>query len=283
MTNKNQELKSIEAYLLGKRAVSEIEAITVHDLRAYFRSKQSIGLQPQSILTMMKITSAFFNWCLKEEYITENPMKKVEVPKVAKKVLNVFTSEEVVKMIAAFSYKTYLEARNKALIAMMADCGLRAMEIRGLLSINVTETTILVNGKGNKERLVFISPTLKKILIRYERLKRDYFKERLVKSDTYFLTYQGDYMSHIALYNVVKEAGARVGVTDKRVSPHTFRHFYSVQALSSGSMDVYSLSRLLGHSDIGITQRYLSSMSVEQLKDKAVLSSPLMNINKKKK
>ena len=170
MINKNQELKQIESYLKEKRAITEMEAISVHDLRAYFRGKQSSGLQAQSIVSMMKIISAFFNWCVREEYIEENPMKKVEVPKVAKKVLSGFTSEEVVKMIDSFSYKTYLEARNKALIAMMADCGLRAMEIRGLLSVNVKDTTILVNGKGNKERIVFISPTLKKILIRYERV-----------------------------------------------------------------------------------------------------------------
>ncbi|WP_318615312.1 tyrosine-type recombinase/integrase [Sporosarcina sp. YIM B06819] len=279
MINKNQELKQIESYLKEKRAITEMDAITVHDLRVYFRGKQSSGLQAQSIVSMMKIISAFFNWCVKEEYIKESPMKKVETPKVPRKVLSGFTPKEVVKMIDAFSYKTYLEARNKALIAMMADCGLRAMEIRGLLSINVKETTILVNGKGNKERIVFISPTLKKILIRYERLKKQYFKDKIVKSDAYFLTYQGDFMSHIALYNAVKEAGKRAGIEDKRVSPHTFRHFYSVQALNSG-MDVYTLSRLLGHSDIGITQRYLNSMTAEQLEGKAISSSPLMNLRR---
>ena len=78
-------------------------------------------------------------------------MKKVERPKVSKKVFKGFTPEEVGEMINSFTFKNYIEARNKALIAMLADCGLRAMEIRGLLSINVKETTILINGKGNKE------------------------------------------------------------------------------------------------------------------------------------
>jgi integrase/recombinase XerD len=61
----------------------------------------------------------------------------------------------------------------------------------------------------------------------------------------------------VALDNIIKEAGRRAGLEDKRVSPHTFRHFYAVQSLSQGNIDVYSLSRLLGHSDISITQRYL--------------------------
>ena len=116
MANKKQELGQLPTYLLEKRRITEMESITVHDFRAYFRQKQKEGLQPQSIVAMMKLISAFFNWCVKEEYLTENPMKRVETPKVARQVYNGFTSDEVVKMVEAFSYKTYLEVRNKALI-----------------------------------------------------------------------------------------------------------------------------------------------------------------------
>ena len=72
----------------------------------------------------------------------------MELPKIPKKLLKGFTIQEVSAMIDAFSYKNYIEARNKAIVAMLSDCGLRAMEIRGLLTQNVKETTILVNGKG---------------------------------------------------------------------------------------------------------------------------------------
>src|SRR5690606_18481697 len=121
--------------------------------------------------------AAFFNWCEKEEYMSENVAKKVDMPKIPIKVLNGFTMEEVHAMINSFSYKTYLEARNKAIIALLADTGIRAMELRTLKTENITETKILVNGKGNKERIVFISPALKRILIKYERMKRQYFHD----------------------------------------------------------------------------------------------------------
>lgn len=123
----------------------------------------------------------------------------------------------------------YLEIRNKAIIAMMADCGLRSMEIRGLQTDNVKETTILVQGKGNKERVVFISPALKKILIKYERLKRNYFTDKSIGDNSYFLSYQGYGLSHPAIHNLIKEAGRRAGVRD--VHPHKFRHFYAVLTL----------------------------------------------------
>jgi integrase/recombinase XerD len=257
-----------------------LESITVYDMRAYIRHKQDSGLKTQSIVSMAKMIKAFLNWCVKEEYLKESPMKKLELPKPQKKVLKGFTVEEVYNMINSFSSKSYLEARNRAILSMMADCGLRSMEIRNLSNNNVNDTTLLVDGKGNKQRFVSISPVLKRILIQYERQKRLYFKNKMVKSDKYLLTYKGDDLSHMAVYNVIKEAGERAGVTGKRVSPHSLRHFYSVQSLLTGHISVFELSRLLGHSNVQITQNYLQSMTDQELLNKAVSSSPLMNLNK---
>lgn len=228
------------------------------------------------------MVAAFFNWCYREEYLKEKIAEKVDVPKVPKKVIEGFTVPEVARMIDAYSYKNYIEARNKCIIAMLSDCGLRAIELRTLKTKNVTETTILVNGKGNKERYVYISPVLKRIMIKYERFKKQYFKDRIVKNDVYFLSYEGDIISHTALWQVIREAGKRAKVENKRVSPHTFRHFYAVQCLMNG-VDVHSLSRLLGHSDLSITQRYLQSMNDTQLLEKAISSSPLMNLGRSNK
>ncbi|MFP3421849.1 tyrosine-type recombinase/integrase, partial [Bacillus sp. SIMBA_161] len=169
LINKRQELKQLLEYVVEKRAITELESITSFDLKAYVRMKQIKGLQPQSIVSMFKTIHAFFSWCVREEYLEVNIASKVDTPEVQKKVIDGFTGKEVQDMVAAFTFKNYLEARNKAIIAMLADTGLRAMEIRGLQFTNVKETTILVNGKGNKERIVFISPALKRILIKYER------------------------------------------------------------------------------------------------------------------
>ena len=278
MKNKHQEYKQLKEYLQKKRAITHLEQVTHHDLKAYVRQKQIAGLKPQSIVSTAKQVIAFFNWCVKEEYLQENPMDKVTLPKVPKKLVEGFTPDEVQRMIDVWSNKDYLECRNKAIIAMMADCGLRSMEIRGLLTKNVKDTTILVHGKGNKDRVVFISPMLKKILIKYERLKKDYFKGKIMGSDKYFLSYQGYGLSHVGIYNLVKEAGKRAGVEDAH--PHKFRHFYSVQSITSGNLDVYSLSQLLGHSDISVTQNYLRSLNTKQLMEKANASSPLMNMVK---
>lgn len=217
---------------------------------------------------MFKMIRAFFSWCQKEEYIKENIAKKVEVPKVPKKILSGFTVKEVQSMIEAFSYKTYIEARNKAIIAMLADCGLRAMELRGLLQVSVKETSILINGKGNKERIVFIRPALKRILIKYVRARKHYFQDKDT-SGHYFLSYTGTDISHVGLDNIIKEAGKRAEINNKRCSPHTFRHFFSVQCILN-CIDIYTLSKLLGHSEISTTQAYLRSLEDFELIERAM-------------
>ena len=278
MINKHQEYKQLKVFLETKRGITEIENVTHHDLKSYVRQKQIKGLKAQSIVTMAKQVKAFFNWCVNEEYLQDNPMDKVTLPKLPKVLLTGLTTKEVVSMMESFNNKDYLEIRNKAILALMSDCGLRAMEIAGLKEINVRETDIKIFGKGNKERIVFISPALKKILIRYERIKKQYFKDRIKYNDNYFLAYQGKAMSTVAVYNLVIEAAERVGIKGKRVSPHMFRHYFAVSSVMAG-IDVYSLSRLLGHSDISTTQRYLQSLEDNQLSKKALSSSPLMNLN----
>ena len=74
------------------------------------------------------------------------------------------------------------------------------------------------------------------------------------------------------------------GIEDARCSPHTFRHYYAVNALASGQIvDTYQLSRLLGHSDINTTQIYLKSLDDKILMQKGIDISPLMNLGKKLK
>ncbi|KOO46418.1 tyrosine-type recombinase/integrase [Priestia koreensis] len=280
MINKRQELKQVLKFLREKRGIEKLENVTTHDLKAYIRQKQSSGLQVSSIRSMHKTVAAFFNWCMLEEYSNENLMKKVECPKAKEKILTAFTEDEVYRMINCFSYENYIESRNKAIIAMLADCGLRAMEIRTLKNSDIKETSIHVSGKGGKERVVYISPALKKILIKYERLKTKYFKDKIIH-DRYFLSYAGRELSHVGLDNLVKLAGKRARVNKERVSPHMFRHFFAVQSLASGNLDVYSLSRLLGHADISVTQRYLHTLSIGKILEKAKASSPLMTMGRK--
>lgn len=282
MKNKKQEYKFLSNFITKNRGTENkfLKDIAVEDLKAYFRAKQQRGNKPQTILTTFKAVNAFFNWCVGEEYIKRNPMDRVERPKQPKLMLKGFTDDEVKKMIDSFSTKTYLEARNKAIIAMLADTGLRAIEIRTFkVKTLIDKDNMVVMGKGNKERHVPITPALKKFLIKYERQKSKYFKDFASTAENYFLNYTGGEISHTTLWNIIREAGMRADVDGARVSPHTFRHYYAVNALLNGK-DLYTLSRLLGHSDVSTTQRYLQTLEDKVLVQRGIDISPLMNFGK---
>lgn len=277
MKNKKQEYSQLKRWL-EERDITKLNDITTDVLQDYHTSKLERGLMPHSVVSTSRQVKAFFNWCLSENYITENPMDKVNLPILRKQVVETFTSKEVVKLIECFSYKNYIEARNKLILAIMADTGIRVMELCSLKESDVRMDKIKILGKGRKERYVSISPALKRIMIKYERLKRQYFKDSMKTDDTYILNYRGGKMSNPGLWLVCKSAEERTGIKD--VHPHKFRHYFAITSLKVGGIDLHSLSLLLGHSEVTTTEIYLSSFRNDDLLKIAKSSSPLMNLHK---
>lgn len=280
MKNKNQEYTQLKMWL-DKLNITKLDDVTTKVLQDYHTDKLERGLKPTSIISTSKQIKAFFNWCIEEEYLTVNPMDKVNLPKSRKQIIEAFTSEEVYKLIECFNYKNYVEARNKLIIAIMADTGVRVTELTNIKTKHVGLDKIYILGKGRKERYLSISPVLKRIMIRYERLKSQYFEDKIVKDDYYILNYKGHKMSNTGLWLVCKEAEKRTGIKD--VHPHKFRHYFAITSLKVGKIDIHSLSLLLGHSDISTTEIYLRTFRNDDLLNQAKSSSPLMNLHKDKK
>ncbi|MDM5358808.1 tyrosine-type recombinase/integrase [Peribacillus sp. ACCC06369] len=201
--------------------------------------------------------------------------------KEEKVIIKTFTDKEVANMIAAYDFKTYLNARNKVIIAMFIDTGMRMSELINLRSSWFNETNIKVFGKGAKWRYVPVSLMLKKYMIRYERLKEGYFKNKKQEYDNYFLSRSGRPLTGVQIQNIVRNAGVKAkGREEIRCSPHTLRHF-SIQSNLRNGLDLYSCSRIAGHENIQITKKYLMGLETENILEMATKSSPLMNIKNK--
>lgn len=92
--------------------------------------------------------------------------------KEPKVLIQTSDDKEIKGMINAYKMTDYHEARNKLIIMMLVDTGMRNLELCNLTHNDVFETTIRIHGKGNKQRFVYISPTLKKFMVKYERIVR---------------------------------------------------------------------------------------------------------------
>ena len=207
-----------------------------------------------------------------------NIAKKVSWLREKKVIIDTFTDKEVRKMLDVYKFDSYINARNKCIMAVLFDTGIRNLELCNLSKLDVRESVIFILGKGNKERFVPISPYLKKVMIKYERIRDAYLKDNILHYDNYFLSYRNKPLTTEAVERVVRLAGKEAKVSDSiRCSPHTCRHYYAQAQLRNG-LDVYSLSRLLGHETVDITKRYLQGLKDREVLELSVKTSPLMNL-----
>lgn len=267
-------------FLKGEFGITEIEEVKTIHIKKYLNFKQKNGLSASYVNTILKNLRSFFRYCEEEGYIKENPTLKAKWSKEPKVIIKTFSNEEVVRLLDVYKFTTYLNSRNKMIIAMLIDTGVRNTELCNILKSNINDRYIIVQGKGNKERQVSISPLLKKYMIRFDRIREQYFKDKNIQNDNYLLSNTGKALTKEQIERVVKEAGRRANVSENiRCSPHTLRHWYSQQQLRNG-LDVYSLSRLLGHETILITKRYLQSIQDEDIVDLSIKTSPLSNLKR---
>lgn len=264
-----QFLKYIEKEL----KIKELKDIKAIHIKKYFKSKKDTNCSNVYINSIHKVLKTFFTYCQKEEYIIKNPLEKINFSKEEKRVIEIFNDKEVSKMLIVYDFSNYLNARNKAILATQFDTGIRTTEIINILNHHIQEDRIFIIGKGNKERYVPLSLELKKILKRYEKIKKIYFKDKNIP-ENYFLSRTGKPLTVEAIERVYKKAGEIAGVRDTvRCSPHTARHYYSVKMLENN--DIYTVSKLLGHSKLNVTQTYLASLTNEKIINQGKVTSPL--------
>ncbi|WP_027956330.1 tyrosine-type recombinase/integrase [Halobacillus kuroshimensis] len=287
---KNYSEKTIETYnyncsqfvyyLRDNFEIDDIEDISTLHVKKFIQHQTSIGNKPTYINSLIKSLRAFYVYLVEEEYVALNVMKKVKFLKEELPVIKTFTDQEVARLLDVYDFKTYLNARNKVIIAMFVDTGIRLSELINLQTEWVYDTNLSVFGKGKKWRHVPISLMLKKYMIRYERIKEKYFSNKNLEYGNYILSRSGKQLSTVAIEDVVRNAGKKAGVReDIRCSPHTLRH-YSIQANLRNGLDLYSCSKIAGHENIQITKRYLQGLETENILEMAQKSSPLMNIKK---
>ncbi|MBB2483387.1 tyrosine-type recombinase/integrase [Bacillus sp. APMAM] len=272
--------KAFLNYLKNEFEVEEIEEVTSKHIKSYLMNLKQKGLTELYVNSVHKCLRSFFKFMVEEGYIAEkrNPILSVKFMKEPKVIIKTFTDDEIKRMINAFHHNNYLNLRNKLIIMCFVDLGIRNLELCTLTHLNIMDTVIKIQGKGNKERHLYISPMLKKYMIKYERMKHEYFKDKYMIDSNYFLSRNGKELTVNAIEKIIKQAGKRAKVRDSiRCSPHTIRHYYAQKQLRTG-LDVYSLSRLLGHESTVITTRYLQSLNDENILEIAKSTSPLSNL-----
>ena len=212
----------------------------------------------------------------KAKLIDVNPLQDLDVPKIPNTLPRYLTLQEAQALLSSVDGKN--KERDYCILCIFLNCGLRISEIAGMNLSDIRSDHIRVLGKGNKERHVPISPYLQKVMLKYERMRDYYFDDKNIKFDNYLLSRTGQPLTKEALEHIFNQANQKAHIRDTiRCSPHTARHYFAQACLRNG-LDLYSVSRLLGHENINITKRYLQSLEDKSIVDMASKASPLLNL-----
>lgn len=262
-------------FIENKHGVYELDAITAIHIKSYLQYLIKKDLSASYANGILKSLRAYFKYAIGEDYIAENPTLRVNWQKVGKTLIETFNEDEVKALINAFGKNTYLQCRNRLILAIAFDTGARNTEICNIKIEDIKDNIILIHGKGNKERNVPLTPYLRKLMIKYERLRALYFEDKVLIYSNYLLSRTGRPLTKEALEHIFNQANEKANVRSEiRCSPHTARHYYAQTNLKNG-LDIYSLSRLLGHENINITKTYLQSLQDKDIVKMAVATSPL--------
>ena len=264
-------------YLKEQHKVLCLEDVRPMYIKAYLMMLQERGAKPQYINDQLKAFKVLFRYLYEEGYTDSILTERIKNVKQPKTIIKTFTEQEVKKMTEYYSGHTFMEVRNRLMLMTFFDTGIRVSELIDLKLSQVKDEYILIHGKGDKERVVPKSPLLNKWMFKYLSTRENFFAYRRVPENV-FLSRNGRPMTTEAIHRVIKIAGKAVGVSrDIRVSPHTCRHTFAQMQLKNG-LDLYSLSRLMGHSNISITQRYLEGLQDFEVLNACKATGILMNL-----
>jgi len=223
-------------------------------LRSAITSLLAQGVRPVSINSYLTCVRAYLNWLYAEGCLKEKP--RVQMLKYEHKVIGTFSPEQV-RMLLEFKPRGVNQTRTSVATCVMLDSGLRLSEVLELTPANVDfdNLMITVRGKGNKQRLVPMSNQLRKILFRYAAKW---------KGPLLFGTRRGSRVTNSNFLRDFKDLCNRLKIVGVRNSPHTLRHTFSVNYLRAGG-NLFYLSKILGHTSVKTTERYLQSVQIGDL------------------
>lgn len=242
--------------------IKNIDDVTQTTIKLYTQYLMQRGLKGTTINGTLKVIKSFVQYCYEEEYGGFNTKRGgFKWVKQEKPVIKTFNRREVKLMLDNCRGNSYFQLRDAAILVLLFETGVRCLEAIQIKPQDIKDDYIVINGKNHKQRVVPITPLLKKAFMKYDRVREEYFAFKSTEPN-YFLSRNGRALTNNGMLEMMQRRGK--GIEGVRVSPHTCRHFFAQQQIKMGT-DIYTISRLLGHENIAITQIYLNSLKDEEI------------------
>ncbi|WP_235823763.1 site-specific tyrosine recombinase XerD [Actibacterium lipolyticum] len=259
---------------------TSFETTTRDDVEAYLIFCDAQGLSHATRARRLSAIKQLFRFAFEEGWRTDNPALQIKGPGKTKRLPKTLTVEEVDRLLEAAASESKDRLRTTCLMQLLYATGMRVTE---LVSLPVSATRgdprmLLIRGKGEKERMVPLSPPAREALREY-LFQRDKTEERAKangkKASKFLFPSRGKsgHLTRQSFYGLIKDLAVASGVERSRVTPHTLRHAFATHLLAGGA-DLRVIQTLLGHSDISTTEIYTHVLD-ERLKELVLEHHPL--------
>lgn len=272
---KDLEINEIDIY---KVDLSLIKSISLSDIYEYinFLSSERKNAANSRARKVSSLKSFFKYLCINQKLIDENPVENLELPSIKKtlpKFMNLEQSIDVLKSIDGENY-----ARDYCIFVLFLNCGMRLSELVGINLNDISDDTIRIVGKGNKERIVYLNQSCQDAIKSYLFVRNtiDGIKDK----NALFISRNKTRISGRMVQLIVEENLKKAGLSNLGLSTHKLRHTAATLMYQHGNVDIRVLQDILGHANLGTTEIY-THISNTQAK-KAIESNPLSNVKIKK-
>ena len=258
------DLVSFFDYLITQYGDTPVPLISHIFIRGWLASLKDEGLTAKSINRKISTLRSFFKYQLKLGVVSQTPMSKVIAPKIEKRLPQFVADKDISTLFNHVEFGAdWTGKTERLLLQLLYHTGMRLSELINLKegNVNFANHTLKILGKGNKERILPVSPELMKAIQSYLEEKKQAFPE---KQEFVLCNQKGKKLATRAVYNSVKKYLSLVTTIEKR-SPHVLRHTFATHLTNNGA-DLNAVKELLGHSSLASTQVYTHN-TIEKLKN----------------
>ena len=273
-----KDLNIYEEFL--NKEVLDFKKVKYNDIRMYLRYlKEEKKEKNSSICRNLSALRTFYNYLITKEITESNPFIYLNGPKKEKRLPRYFEYNELEELFKVPDLKDPFGQRNRLILEMLYATGMRVGELVSIKvkDINVEEGTILILGKGNKERITHFGEYAKDILLLY--LEDGYKKLNKNNLDYLFINNKATKLTERGVRDILNSIIKKTDLS-KHISPHMLRHTFATHLLNEGC-DILSVQKLLGHESISATGIY-THVTTEHLKNVYYNSFPRAKMNNKK-
>ena len=217
------------------------------------------GRKETSINARLRAARALFNYLERERLIVSNPMNEIALVRQKRSIIQTFTPQQVKALLAQPDQLTFTGLRDYTMLMLLFETGVRVKELVNIRVDDIKWDDGMIrirDPKGIRERLVPFQGKMKKQLRKYVAVRGT------IESDALFVTVDNTAISIRAFQERMKEYGEMAGIKNVRCSPHTARHTFAKMSVLNGC-DVFTLQKILGHTSLEMTKRYVEMFSTD--------------------